>query len=337
MKHAKIRIYAFLYICIFACSIARAQHHVVLRFSTVAPDGTSWARELRAFSREVADASQGEVELKWFFGGIAGNDVEALARVRSNQLDGIGSGGVLCEKIAPSFAALRLPGVFHDRAEVRHVAGQLRSLFEDEFAKAGLVYLGHAVLGPNLLFSRRPLRSVADIKREKLWAWDIDTTTVRPLTELGLNLVPATTEQAATLYAEGRTDGFVAMPAAMLAYQWSAQVKFVTDLPTNYMVSCVTLTDRALAKLSVEQQQTLRAAVAKLSLRLEAIGEDTDRRLLAGAFGRQGLQPIAASAAFRNEFWSSAGAAADRLGDKLVPGALRKRVLELLQSRRNVQ
>jgi TRAP-type C4-dicarboxylate transport system substrate-binding protein len=309
-------------------------HKVVLRLSTVAPDGTSWARELRAFGRELSDATNGEVTTKWFFGGIAGSDTESLERVKRDQLDGIGSGGVGCSKLSPSFAALHLPGLYRGREEVRYVAGQLRGLFEEEFHKAGLVYLGHAVLGPNLLFSRRPLRSFADVKREKLWVWDTDEATARSLTEVGLNLHPASIENGGTLYAEGRIDGFVAMPVAMLAFQWSTQAKYVTDLPTNYLVSCVMLTEKVFDKLTPQQQQATRSAVAKLSLRLEEVGEDTDKKLLAGGFGRQGLTAISPSDALKTEWWNSTAAAIDRLGDKLVPATLRKRIAEILQTKR---
>ena len=317
---------------------ARAESHkVMLRLATVAPDGTAWARELRAFSRDLLEVTGGDVNVKWFFGGIAGSDVDAMERIKRDQLDGIGSGGMLCAKISPTYSALHLPGLYRNREEVRHIAGQLRGQFEEESHKAGLTYLGHAVLGPNLLFSRRPLRSFADVKREKMWAWDIDTTTVPALSAVGMNLEPASVEAAGPLYAEGRIDGFVAMPAAMLAFQWSAQVKYVTDLPTNYLVSCVMLTDRAFDKMPVQHQAAVKTAVAKLSLRLEAVGEDMDQKLLAGGFGRQGLTPIAPSDALRSEFWTTANAAAEKLGDKLVPASLRKKVVDLLIQHRSTR
>src|SRR5581483_5133972 len=95
-----------------ACSLAAAltaarapaDGHFVVRMATVAPDGTAYARELRAFSREVADATQGEVSMKWYWGGIAGYDRQVAERVKRGQLDGVAS-GMICQLVAPSFRA----------------------------------------------------------------------------------------------------------------------------------------------------------------------------------------------------------------------------------------
>ena len=42
-------------------------------------------------------------------------------------LDGMASAGPLCEQVSPTYRALRLFGVYRNRDEVVHVAGQLRS------------------------------------------------------------------------------------------------------------------------------------------------------------------------------------------------------------------
>ncbi|HWE29808.1 MAG TPA: hypothetical protein VHB97_17480, partial [Polyangia bacterium] len=75
---------------------------VVLRFATVAPEGTAWARLAKSTARALAEATGGQVTGKWYFNGIAGNELEMAARVRKDQLDGIVSGGMLCQKLAPS-------------------------------------------------------------------------------------------------------------------------------------------------------------------------------------------------------------------------------------------
>src|SRR4051812_32295447 len=56
-----------------------------LRFATAAPDGTTWARELRAVSREVEQETEGAVRVKWYFSGIAGNELDVIDRIRRGQ------------------------------------------------------------------------------------------------------------------------------------------------------------------------------------------------------------------------------------------------------------
>src|SRR5690348_4499292 len=74
---------------------------VRLRFATVAPQGTGWAREIDAFTRDVATATDGGVQLKWYMGGIAGDEFEVIDRIHKDQLDGAAL-SIACEKLAPS-------------------------------------------------------------------------------------------------------------------------------------------------------------------------------------------------------------------------------------------
>src|SRR4051794_39797241 len=83
-----------------AC-VAQAEPRI-LRLGTIAPDGTAWAREFNTFAREVETETGKQVKVKWYFGGIAGDESEMLERVRRGQLDGAASGGPLCERLSPS-------------------------------------------------------------------------------------------------------------------------------------------------------------------------------------------------------------------------------------------
>src|SRR5206468_969252 len=50
-----------------------AAEPVTLRLATIAPDGTAWAREVRAFNRDVEALTHGQVRFKWYLGAIAGD------------------------------------------------------------------------------------------------------------------------------------------------------------------------------------------------------------------------------------------------------------------------
>src|SRR5438270_13701597 len=89
---------------------ARADE-VTLRMGTMAPEGTAWARELNAFARDVAARTNGQVHIRWYFGGISGEEPTMGERIRRGQLDGAASGGPLCETLAPSMRVMRVVGL----------------------------------------------------------------------------------------------------------------------------------------------------------------------------------------------------------------------------------
>src|SRR5260370_35112001 len=100
---------------LFLVSLARAEP-TTLRIATIAPEGSAWARELRSFSRDVESRSDGAVRIKLYLGGIAGDEMEVLARIKRDQLDGT-IGSEICPRLAPSRKVARLVGTFQSPEE----------------------------------------------------------------------------------------------------------------------------------------------------------------------------------------------------------------------------
>ena len=308
----------------------RPDGSILLKMASPAPEGTAWAREGRAFARDVEKLTNNRVHIKYYLGSITGDEVETEARIRRGQLDGIASGGMLCMKLAPSLRVMRLLGVFQSREESAYVSGRLRQSFDEEFAKAGYVNLGELGVGPDVLFSRAPIRSMADLRRARLWVWDLDEVYLAEWRALGVDVAPAPINLAGRAYDEGRLDGFVAGPTAALAFQWSAQARYVSDLRVGFLRGCFLMNARTFDALPVDVQQSIRVAHAHLVSRLEELGRLQDQQLLDALFEKQGLRTVAVSGAFRAEFFDAAREVREHLSEKLVPKPLLQRVLTML-------
>jgi len=310
-------------------TVAHAEPRVV-RLASVAPSGTGWAHELQAVADDVAAATEGRVKIKWYFGGIAGDDLQVGERIARGQLDGAASGGILCSKLAPSMRVLRVLGVFQNRDEAAFVMGRLKPTLDEEFAAAGVTNLVEVGLGSDVLFSREPIRSMKDLRRMPQWVWDLDDVMRLQLPLIGIKAVPLPLGEAAAAYDDKRVDGYIALPTAALAFQWSAQVKYVSELYMGFLSGCLIVSNRAFDALPIEGQTAFRSAAAKLQRRVEDLGREQDRAILNGMFARQGLQSVPVSAEFRAEFFDLARQARDQLRDRLVPHALLSRVMSLL-------
>ena len=297
-----------------------------MRFATAAPDGTAWARLFRAMGRDIAADSKGAVLTKWYFGGIAGSEQQMLDRLKKNQLDAVMSGGMMCMKLSPSMAVLRLLGLFQSRDEASYVLGRLRSTIDREFAASGFHNVGEAGLGSDMMFTRTPIGSVAEMRKARLWFWDLDETMRVQLAALGVPAVGLPVEDAGRAYEDKRVDGFIAVPAAALAYQWSAATPYLSQLRLGFLPGCMVVTNHAWDSLTVEDRAVVTGAAAKFQARLEELGRTQDAELLGTLFARQGLKQTAVSAGFASEFIESARAARSSVRDKLIPGELIDRV-----------
>ena len=228
---------------------ADAEH--VLRISSIAPEGTGYARELRALAAETLAETQGRVRIKTYFGAVAGEEHDAWQRVLRGQIDGVASAAMLCEELSPTMRVMRLPGLFRSREEAVSILTRLKPLADRDFERAGARNLGGVMVGPVMLFTREPVRSLADIQRHTYWVWDADRVMTPLYPALGFRVLPLPIYEAARAYEQKRHDGFLATPAAALAFQWSTLARYYEPLPMAYLVGCLVVANRAFDELSL--------------------------------------------------------------------------------------
>jgi TRAP-type C4-dicarboxylate transport system substrate-binding protein len=303
---------------------ALAGDPVTLRMASVAPDGTAWAREMRAFGREVAAATNGQVQTKWYMGGIAGDELAQQERIARDQLDGVVSGGMLCQRMAPSLRAVAMAGLFRDRDEAMYVLNRLKPSADAEAERNGFVNIAEAGMGFSVVFSRTPVRTMSELKRLKPWLWSLDDVLGTQLGAAGVKPLMLPVSEAGKAYDDGKVDGFIAVPSAALAFQWSASAKYVTELRVAYLTGCMLVSRRAWDALSHEDQQIVRAAAAKLSARIEDAARQIDDTLLKGLFARQGLVILPASPALQAEFNEVAKTTQKAVENLAPPGVIER-------------
>jgi TRAP-type C4-dicarboxylate transport system substrate-binding protein len=194
----------------------------------------------------------------------------------------------------------------------------------------GVVGLGIAVVGPHILFSRRPIRSLAELRKSRLWVWDRDDVLRAELASFGAEMMPLPVGEAAHAFDDGRIDGFIAPASVALAFQWSALARYVTDLRLDYLTGCVIIADRALDELPAGTTDIIRSAGGKLSVRFADISAQQDDMLLNGLFEKQGVTRVPVDPRFSTEFFELARATREHLDPKLVPLPLLSRVLAIL-------
>jgi TRAP-type C4-dicarboxylate transport system substrate-binding protein len=315
-------------LAVLAVSTAHGEPRTI-RLATIVHEGTAWAREGKAFARDVETLSHGKVRIKWYLGAIAGDEEEVKDRIGRDQLDGAAL-SMECYRLSPSMRAVRLLGLFQSRSEVAYVIGRLKSTIDAEFRRQGYANLFEAGVGSDMLFTRTAVRSLADLKSTRIWVWDLDDTLRLQLDALGIPTDATPIYKAAKEFDERRHEGFLAVPTAALAFQWSAQTRYLTELRLAFVEGCMIVANRAFDGLDAESQQALRTAGAKLQVRFEDLGRAQDLALLGGLFARQGVRPVAVPPQARADFFAAAIAVREKLGARLIPQDLLQRVQSML-------
>jgi TRAP-type C4-dicarboxylate transport system substrate-binding protein len=311
---------------------ARAEP-VTLRMAAIAPEGTEWARAMKAFAADVETASKGELRIKWYLSGMAGDELQALERVRHGQLDGE-AGAIFCQQLAPSVRIARIAGLYRSREEAIYVLARLKPMLDEEFRKSGFTNLGQAVFGGDLLFSRQPIHSMSELKGTRMWAWNLDPVWQMMATEMGMRTTVTSIEEHSPAWHRNQYDAFFTEPSAALAYQWSTDAKYIHDLAATILPGCMVVANTAIDPLPTESKRVLIAASTTFLHRFNAVCARLGDLLAGGLFEKQGLTKIAVSQQFREDFMTSAKRARDKLGASLISPALLGSVEKMLEEYR---
>ncbi|HEY2745075.1 MAG TPA: TRAP transporter substrate-binding protein DctP [Polyangia bacterium] len=313
---------------ILLASVCHAEP-VTLRMAAIAPDGTEWARALKAYAADVETQSQGELRMKWYLGGMAGDELTALDRIKRGQLDGE-AGAIFCQRLAPSLRVARVPGVFESREEFIYLMGRMKPELDEEFRKSGFTNLGEAVFGIDVLFSRTPVRSLDELLHMRMWAWNLDPVWQAAAAGMGMKTIVTTIDEHSEAWRHKSYDAFFCVPGAALAYQWTTEASYVSELGATALPACLVVANSAIDPLPNELKQVLVTSSAKFMNRFSAVSEHLDHSLVNGLLEKQGLVKVQVSPQFQTQFNEASRAATHKLGAALLAPAILERVERML-------
>jgi TRAP-type C4-dicarboxylate transport system substrate-binding protein len=264
-----------------------------LRFATLAPDGSPWMRELRAAAAEVKAGTQGRVEIRFFPGGVMGNDQAVLRRIRQG---GQLQGGVLTSSelalVYPDASAYTLPFLFADWAEVDRVRPKVDPLLAAGFRERGFHMLGAAGIGFAYLMSTGRIGGVEDVRRARLWVPQNDRIAETAFRLGGANPIALPIADVFTSLQTGMVDMVANTPAGTVALQWHGRLRSLYDLPLAYVLGYVVVDLRAWQRIAPADQAVIDRIFAATTARVDATTRRDDAAALA-AMRRQGLEVVA--------------------------------------------
>ena len=131
-----------------SCAVAGPQY--MIKFATVAPEGSTWVKYAKSLNAELMAKSDGQLGLRVYAGGIAGDELDILKKIRIGQIHCTGFTGVGFGQILPMVRVLDLPFLFEDYKKNDLVHREMRSFFADQFRKKGFELLAWAEVGSGL-------------------------------------------------------------------------------------------------------------------------------------------------------------------------------------------
>lgn len=262
-----LRLSMLLLSSLFLLPLKTTADPVVIKFATLAPEGTPWMNLMEEMRDEVERQSSGQVTFRFYAGGIAGDERDVIRKMRINQLHGGAFSGFGLGEIVSELRVLELPQLFRHAEEAEHVAGELFERFARAFARRGYILLTLNEAGAVHLFSQQPLRTQDDMDRVKMWVWQGDPLAIAMFKAYGITPVPLTLPDVMPSLQSGLINACYGPPLAVLALQWFSRVKYYSASPITHVMGALLVTERQWRNLSPPQQILVRKTVAKYNAR----------------------------------------------------------------------
>lgn len=308
-----------------------------LKLATVAPEGSQWMTSMRAAADEIKERTEGRVIIKLYGGGVMGAEKSMLRKMRIGQLQG---GAFVASGLAPVYPRINiysLPLVFRSQEEIAHVRSVMDERLIRGMEEQGLISFGFAGGGFANIFSNFPVRSLDDLKGQKVWVPEGDVIGYEAMQAFGLSPVTLPLTDVMTGLQTGLIDIVATSPVGAVVFQWYTKVRYTTQLPVVYVFATMIMDAKAFGQLSPADQAIVREVMVRTY-------EEFDRQSVpdnAGAYKAllaNGIQAVVPGEAAVADLWKKGHAVAlGMAGSGTIDSAAFAEVEVLLEAFRAAQ
>lgn len=225
-----------------------------LKIATVAPSGTTWMKEMKIGAKNIAKATNGRVKIKFYPGGVMGNDKSVHRKIKIGQLHGgaFTAGGLA--HIDPAIQSLSLPMLFDSEAEIDYVREKMDASLKLSMEENGFVLLGISGGGFAQILSKAPLIDLESIRASKVWVPEGDLLIQETFDTLGISPVSLPISDVFTGLQTGLIETVTVNSTAAIAFQWHTSTAYMTDAPVIYLVGLLAIQKAAFDKINPADQ-----------------------------------------------------------------------------------
>jgi TRAP-type C4-dicarboxylate transport system substrate-binding protein len=281
---------------------------VTIKLATLAPANTSWHKALLDMGDTWTKTTEGRVKLVVYPGGTQGDEPSALRMMRpgvDTLQAGLFTAGGLAQ-LDEGFNALAMPFFFESDEEELAVQNKISPILEQRLQAKGFRILNWGTGGWVQMFSKKPLKTLEDVKGAKLFTSKGDDRTVQFYASNGFHpvaLLPSDIPAQLKL-STGLIDTAPYPPYMALTLQIFRDAKYMLDLHAAPFVGATIISNDAWGKISADDQAKVMAAAKVMETRVrgEAPKQDTDSIAAMQARGMEVIKMDAkANAEFRAE------------------------------------
>src|SRR5215467_3216703 len=241
-----------------------------IKLATVVPEGSIWDKNIKQMGEEWKQATDGRVTVTVYPGGAQGDEPTVLRKMRLDALQAAAFTAVGLGSIDSAFNVFDIPFFFASYDELNYVTDKLTPAIRKRLEPKGFELLNWGHGGWTQIFTKKPVHTVDDLKRIKLYTSAGNDRMVQWFKANGFEPRAMAMTDIMTGLTTGMIEGLPTPPLAAMLFQWYKQTPYMLDIGLAPIVGAIVVTKKAWNGIPEADRPKLLAAAAGVEQRLRA-------------------------------------------------------------------
>jgi TRAP-type C4-dicarboxylate transport system substrate-binding protein len=240
-----------------------------IKLATLVPQNSVWDKNLKQMAEEFKQATGGRFDITVYSGGTQGDEPTVLRKMRLDALQAGAFTNTGLGMIEPAFNVFNVPFFFESYDELNYVIEKLTPTIRKRAEAKGFLLLNWGHGGWTQVFTKKPVQTVDDMKKVKLWTSSGNDNMVQWFKANGFEPRAMATTDITTGLTTGMIDGLPTTPLVASLFQWYRQTPYMLDIGLAPIVGAGMITTKAWKTIPDADKPKLLAAAAGVEKRLQ--------------------------------------------------------------------
>jgi TRAP-type C4-dicarboxylate transport system substrate-binding protein len=254
-------------IALVSAPAARAQ--TAIKLATLVPEGSIWDKNIKQMAEEWKQSTDGRVTVTVYAGGSQGDEPTVLRKLRLDALQAAAFTAVGLGSIDAAFNVFDIPFFFASYDELNYVTAKLTPIIRKRIEPKGFVLLNWGHGGWAQVFTKKPVQTVDDLKKIKLYTSAGNDRMVQWFKANGFEPRAMAMTDIMTGLTTGMIEGLPTPPLAALLFQWYRQTPYMLDIGLAPIVGANVITRKTWNAIAEADRARMQVAAEAVEKRLQ--------------------------------------------------------------------
>jgi len=251
--------------CVLLLSEVSAKK-TIIKMATLVPEGTDWHGMLVEMGQRWKEATDGQIVLRIYPGGVVGDERDMIRKMRIGQIHAAAISTEGLSEVNPDVSGFVLPLIFDDYDDVDWLREKMSPQLEEGMRENGFEVLLWADVGWAKWFTANPIVYLDDLKGMKIFTWAGDYRTQNLWESAGFQSVPLASIDVLSGFQTGLINAIATTPLYALSQQWFGSANYMLDINWGLLTAGVIIDKRIWNRISPEHQIKMKLIAQDIGL-----------------------------------------------------------------------